>query len=63
MYNDPRTGIAIGKLISQESANFYMSVLVDFILYDLKVEALEMFMDDFVILDTKGFTHSSETVY
>lgn len=62
MYNDPRTGIAIGKLISQESANFYMSVLVDFILYNLKVEALEMFMDDFVILDTKGFTHASETV-
>ena len=62
MYNDPHVGIAIGKLISQLSANFYMSVLVDFIQDELKVEGLEMFMDDFVILDTKGFVHASETV-
>ena len=62
MDNPPRVGIAIGKLISQLSANFYMSVLVDFLQHDLKVEALEMFMDDFVILDTKGFAHASKMV-
>ena len=62
MHNPPHVGIAIGKLISQLSANFYMSVLVDFLQHELKVEALEMFMDDFVILDTKGFAHASEMV-
>ena len=62
MHNDPRVGIAIGKLISQLSANFYMSVLVDFLLDDLHVEGLEMFMDDFVFIDTKGFDHARQTV-
>ena len=62
MHNDPHVGIAIGKLISQLSANFYMSVLVDFLQNELHVEALEMFMDDFVILDTKGIDHAKATV-
>lgn len=62
MGNDPRIGIAIGKLPSQLSANFYMSVLVDYLLNELKVEELEMFMDDFVILDSKGFEHARAMV-
>ena len=58
MFNPTNIGVPIGKLISQLSANFYMSVLVDYLQNDLKVESLEMFMDDFVILDTLGREHA-----